>query len=156
WLVLDADDNDPVRFWSYFIAALQQIDGSIGSSSLALLQSAGATSLESMLRALVNEIDSLLDDRATEFIPSEIGGLRADLILVLDDYHAIETAAIHQQLSFLLDHTPPHMHLVISTRADPPLHLARLRARDQLTELHESDLRFTRAEAVQFLTETMS
>jgi LuxR family maltose regulon positive regulatory protein len=156
WLVLDADDNDPVRFWSYFIAALQQIDAAIGSPSLALLQLPGATALESMLRALVNEIDSLPDDRETEFLPSEIGGLRADFILVLDDYHVIETPAIHQHLSFLLDHLPPHMHLVISTRADPPLHLARLRARDQLIELHESDLRFTRAEAVQFLNETMN
>ena len=156
WLVLDADDNDPVRFWSYFIAALQQVDAAIGSSSLALLQLPKATVLESMLRVLVNEIDSLADDRATEFIPSEIRGRRADFILVLDDYHIIETPAIHQQLSFLLDHLPPPMHLVISTRADPPLHLARLRARDQMLELHESDLRFTMAEAVQFLNGTMS
>ena len=155
WLVLDADDNDPVRFWSYFIATLQQIGATIGSSSWALLQLPRETALESMLRALVNEIDSLPDD-ATEFIPSEIGGPRADFLLVLDDYHVIETPAIHQQLSFLLDHLPPHMHLAISTRADPPLHLARLRARDQLIELHESDLRFTRVETVQFLNETMS
>jgi ATP/maltotriose-dependent transcriptional regulator MalT len=156
WLVLDADDNDPVRFWLYFIAALQQIDAAIGSSSSALLQLPRETAMESMLRALVNEIDSLPDDRATEFIPSGIEGLRAGFILVLDDYHVIETPAIHQNLSFLLDHLPPHMHLVISTRADPPLHLARLRARDQLIELHESDLRFTRAEAVHFLNETMN
>ena len=156
WLVLDADDNDPVRFWSYFIAALQQIDAAIGSSSLALLQSPGATALESMLKALVNEIDSLPEDWATKLVPSEIEGLRAGFILVLDDYHVIETPAIHQQLSFLLEHLPPHMHLMISTRADPPLPLARFRARDQLMELHETDLRFTRAEAVQFLNETMS
>jgi LuxR family transcriptional regulator, maltose regulon positive regulatory protein len=156
WLVLDADDNDPVRFWSYFIAALQQIDTAIGSSSLALLQSPGATALESMLRALVNEIDPLPDDRVTESIQSEIAGLRAGFILVLDDYHVIETPAIHQQLSFLLDHLPSQLHLVISTRADPPLHLARLRARDQLIELHESDLRFTRTEAGAFLNEGMS
>ena len=156
WLVLDADDNDPVRFWSYFIAALQQVDATIGSSSLALLQLPKATVLESMLRALVNEIDSLPDDRAKEMIPGGIEGLRAGFILVLDDYHVIETPAIHQQLSFLFDHFPSHMHLVISTRADPPLHLARLRARDQLIELHESDLRFTRAEAVLFLNETMN
>jgi LuxR family maltose regulon positive regulatory protein len=156
WLVLDADDNDPVRFWSYFIAALQQIDAAIGSSSLTLLQSPGATAPESMLRALVNEIDSLPEEWATKLVPSEMEGLRAGFILVLDDYHVIETPAIHQQLSFLLDHLPPHMHLMISTRADPPLPLARFRARDQLMELHESDLRFTRAEAVQFLNETMS
>jgi LuxR family transcriptional regulator, maltose regulon positive regulatory protein len=156
WLVLDADDNDPVRFWSYFIAALQQVDAAIGTSSLPLLQLPKATMMEPMLRVLVNEIDSFADDRAAEFTPSEIRGHRADFILVLEDYHSIETSAIHQQLSFLLDHSPPHMHLVISTRADPPLRLARLRARDQMLELHESDLRFTRAEAVQFLNETMS
>jgi LuxR family maltose regulon positive regulatory protein len=156
WLVLDATDNDPVRFWSYFIAALQQIDATIGSSSLAWLQSPGAPAVESMLRILVNELDSLPEDRATEFTPSEIEGLRAGFILVLEDYHVIETPAIHQHLSFLLDHLPRRMHLIISSRADPPLHLARLRARDQLIELHESDLRFTGAEAVQFLNGTMS
>jgi LuxR family maltose regulon positive regulatory protein len=156
WLLLDADDNDPVRFWSYFIAALHQMDAAIGLSSLALLQLPGANALESMLRALINEIDSLLNDHTTEFISSEIEGRRAGFILVLDDYHVIETPVIHQQLSFLLDHLPPHLHLVISTRADPPFHLARLRARNQLIELHESDLRFRRAETVQFLNETMS
>ena len=156
WLVLDADDNDPVRFWSYFIAALQQINAAIGSSSLALLQLPRDTMLETMLRTLVNEIDSVLDDPGKEFIPSEIEVHRLGFILVLDDYHIVETPAIHQQLSFLLDHLPPHLHLVISTRADPPLHLARLRARDQLIELQESDLRFTRAEAVRFLNETMN
>ena len=156
WLVLDADDNDPVRFWSYFIAALQQIDGAIGSSSFTLLQSPGATALESMLRALVNEIDSLPDKRPADLFSGEIESLNPNFILVLDDYHVIETQSIHQQMSFLLDHLPPQLHLVISTRADPPLHLARLRARDQLTELYESDLRFTMAEAVQFFNETMS
>jgi len=156
WLVLDADDNDPVRFWSYVIAALQQIDSAIGSLSLGLLQSPAAAATESMLKALVNEIDSFPDDQAADSIPNEIEGHRAGFILVLDDYHVIETPAIHQHLSFLLDHLSSHMHLVISTRADPPLPLARLRARDQLIELHESDLRFTRAEAVRFLNETMS
>jgi LuxR family maltose regulon positive regulatory protein len=156
WLVLDADDNDPVRFWSYIIAALQQINEAIGSSSLALLQLPRDTALEAMLRTLVNEIDSLPDDPVKEFIPSEIEGRRLGFLLVLDDYHIIETPAIHQQLSFLLDHLPARLHLVISTRADPPLHLARLRARDQLIELHESDLRFTRAEAVLFLNGTMN
>ena len=156
WLVQDANDNDPVRFWSYFIAALQQIDASIGSSSLALLQLPGSTASESILEALVNEIDALAGDRVTAPVPGKIAGSRADFILVLDDYHVIETPAIQQQVSFLLDHLPQHMHLMISTRADPPLHLARLRARDQLNELHERDLRFTRAEVTQFLNETMS
>ena len=155
WLVLDADDNDPARFWSYFVAALQQMDAAIGASSLALLQLPGATAIEPMLRALVNEIDSLPDDHAEQFIPGEIEGLGADFILVLDDYHVIETPAIHGHLSFLLDHLPRRMHLILSSRADPPFHLARIRARDQLIELRESDLRFTRAEAAQFLNETM-
>lgn len=155
WLALDAGDNDPVRFWSYFIAALQQIDASLGSTSLTLLYSPKASTMEPMLMALVNEIDSIPDDLATGPIPGEFEGLGAGLILVLDDYHVIETPSIHQQLSFMLDHLAPHMHLVISSRADPPLQLARLRARDQLLELHESDLRFTEAEAVLFLVETM-
>jgi LuxR family transcriptional regulator, maltose regulon positive regulatory protein len=156
WLMLDVDDNDPVRFWSYFIAALQQIDATIGSSSLALLQSPRTTALEPMLRALVNEIDSLSQDHVTELTPGESDGLGAGFVLVLDDYHIIETADIHQQVSFLLEHIPPHMHLVISSRSDPPLPLARLRARDQLIELHENDLRFRRVEAATFLNETMS
>jgi ATP/maltotriose-dependent transcriptional regulator MalT len=156
WVVLDADDNDPVRFWSYFIAALQQIQAAIGSLSLGLLQSPAEATMEAMLQALVNEIDSLPDDQVAESIQKEVEARRAHFILVLDDYHVIETRAIQQQLSFLLDHIPPRMHLVISTRADPPLQLARLRARDQLIELRESDLRFTTPEAVQFLNETMS
>ena len=156
WLVLDADDNDPARFWSYFVAALQQMDAAIGASSLALPQLPGATAIESMLRTLVNEIDSLPDDHAAEIIPGEVEGSGADFIFVLDDYHVIETPAIHQHLSFLLDHLPRRMHLILSSRADPPLQLARLRARDQLIELRESDLRFTRAEVAQFLGETMS
>lgn len=156
WLMLDVDDNDPVRFWSYVIAALQQIDATIGSSSLALLQSPRTTVLEPMLRALVNEIDSLSENRLTESSSGKIEGSGAGFVLVLDDYHVIETPDIHQQVSFLLEHVPPHMHLVISSRSDPPLHLARLRARDQLIELHERDLRFRRAEAAKFLNETMN
>ena len=85
WLVLDADDNDPVRFWSYFIAALQQINAAIGSSSLALLQFPRDNTLEIMLRTLVNEIDSLRDDPVKELFPSEIEGRRLGCILVLDD-----------------------------------------------------------------------
>lgn len=139
WLALDADDNDPVRFWEYFIAALQQIDATAGSLSLALLQSGMASPLDAMLMTLVNEIDAL----------------GKELVLVLDDYHVIETPSIHQKLSFLLDHLPRNMHLIISSRADPPLQIARLRARDQLIELHESDLRFRATEAAAFLNEAM-
>jgi LuxR family maltose regulon positive regulatory protein len=139
WLALDAGDNDPVRFWTYFIAALQQLEAAIGASSLALLQSSQSASMDAMLMALVNEVDSFPQD----------------FVVVLDDYHLIEIPSIHQQLSFLLDHLPRRLHLIISSRADPPLHLARLRARDQLIELHESDLRFTATEAAAFLSEAM-
>ena len=156
WLMLDVDDNDPVRFWSYFIAALQQIDPAIGTVSLALLQSPRTIALEPMLRALINEIDSRSEERLAELTADRIDEPRTGFVLVLDDYHVIETPDIHQQLSFLLEHIPPHMHLVISSRSDPPLPLARLRARDQLIELHERDLRFRRAEAVKFLNEVMS
>lgn len=155
WLALDAGDNDPVRFWSYFIAALQQVDPAIGSTSLALLQTPKTSAIESMLIALVNEIDSLPDEAPPESVHIQVGGIGAGLILVLDDFHYIETTLIHQQLSFLLDHLTPRLHLVISSRSDPPLNLARLRARDQLLELHEGDLRFTTQEAVVFLNETM-
>lgn len=139
WLALDAGDNDPVRFWSYFIAALQPLEAAIGASSLALLQSSQSGSMDAMLMALVNEADSFPQD----------------FVIVLDDYHLIEIPSIHQQLSFLLEHLPRQMHLIISSRADPPLHLARLRARDQLVELHESDLRFSATEAAAFLNEAM-
>ncbi|NIN64474.1 MAG: hypothetical protein GTO63_07185, partial [Anaerolineae bacterium] len=150
WLSLDKGDSEPPRFWTYVIAALQTIEAGLGEAALAMLQSAqppstgsvstsGAEPIEAILTTLINEI---------EVIPE-------GLVLVLDDYHVIEAQPIHDGLTFLLDHLPPQMHVVIATRADPPLHLAHLRGSGELTELRLSDLRFTRDEASEFLNRAM-
>ena len=137
WLSLDPGDNDPARFLAYFIAALQQLSPGLGEGMLSAYRSPQPPPTEALLAALINEL----------------AGLPAPAILVLDDYHLIEAPPIHDLLGFLLDHLPPRMHLVIATRADPPLPLARLRARGQLAEMRVSDLRFTPAEAAAFLNQ---
>ena len=139
WLSLDEGDNDPARFLAYFITALQTIVANIGDGVLRALQSPQPPPAETMLTALLNEIDSIPDN----------------FVLVLDDYHVIEAQPIDNALTFLLEHLPPQMHLVIATREDPHLPLARLRARDQLTELRAADLRFTPSEATGFLNLVM-
>ena len=139
WLSLDEGDNDPARFLAYLIAALRTIEANIGKGALSALQSPQPPPAEAVLTQLINEITAL---------PGRI-------ILVLDDYHLIEAQAIHDALAFLLEHLPPQMHLVIATREDPPLPLARLRARDQLIELRATDLRFTSSEAADFLNRVM-
>ncbi len=139
WLSLDRTDNDPARFLAYLIAALQQIDEHIGENTQAMLQSPQPLPPEVVLTALVNEIASA----PTSFI------------LVLDDYHVIEALPIHQQLDFLVEHQPPRMHLVIITREDPPLPLARLRARGQMVEIRQDDLRFSPEESSDFLRRVM-
>jgi LuxR family maltose regulon positive regulatory protein len=139
WLSLDEGDNDPLRFLAYFITALQAIVPNIGDGVLRTLQSPQPPPAETMLTALLNEINTIPDN----------------FVLVLDDYHVIEAQPIDTALTFLLEHTPPQMHLVITTREDPGLPLARLRARDQLTELRASDLRFTYSEAAGFLDQVM-
>jgi LuxR family maltose regulon positive regulatory protein len=144
WLSLDEGDNSPTRFLAYLIAALQRIDPDIGQTAQAMLQAPRAASqLQPLLTTLINDIVATSEP----------------FILALDDYHVIETPAIHKAVSFLLDHMPPFeqgMHLVIVTRADPPLPLARLRGRGQMTELHAADLRFTPSEAEAYLNETMA
>jgi LuxR family maltose regulon positive regulatory protein len=140
WLSLDEADNDPVRFLAYFIAALQTIEANIGKGTLSVLQSPQPPPTEAVLTSLINEIAALPDR----------------LVLVLDDYHLIESQPIHDALTFLLEHLPPHVHLVIATREDPHLPLARLRAGGQLTELRATDLRFTTSEAAAFLNQVMS
>lgn len=135
WLSLDGGDNDPTRFLAYLVAALQTITPRIGAGLLAVLQSTQPPPIETMLTALLNEITTIPDD----------------FLLVLDDYHLINAPSIHHALTFLLEHLPPRMHLVIATREDPPLPLARLRVRGQLTELHIAELRFIPAEAAEFL-----
>ena len=135
WLSLDEGDNDPARFWSHFIAALQSVREGVGATALALLYSPQPPAITSILATFINEI----------------AGASGELALVLDDYHLIETQAIHSALAYLLDHLPPQMHLIVSSRTDPPLSLARLRAREQLMELRADDLRFTPEEAAAFL-----
>jgi len=139
WVSLDEGDNDLARFLTYLVAALQTIMAHVGNGVLAVLQSPQPPPTEAILTALLNEITA---------IPGTI-------ILVLDDYHVIEAAAVDQALTFLVDHLPPPMHLVIASREDPPFPLARLRARGQLTEVRAVDLRFTSAEAAQFLNQVM-
>jgi len=139
WLSLDEGDNDPVRFISYLIAALQTIKAGIGETLLTAFQSHQPPSTEAILTALLNEAATVSDD----------------FLLVLDDYHVIETKSVDESLSFLVEHQPPQMHLIIATREDPSLPLARLRVRSQLTELRASDLRFTPAEAAEFLNRIM-
>ena len=139
WFSLDEGDNDPARFWSHFIAALQTLFPNIGEGAMDALQSPQLPSIESILTSLLNEIAT---------IPN-------DFLLVLDDYHAFDSSPIDSALAFLIERLPPHMHLVIATREDPDLPLARLRARDQLTELRVKDLRFTEAEAAEFLNQAI-
>jgi LuxR family maltose regulon positive regulatory protein len=139
WVSLDDGDNDPLRFWSYVIAALQMLDAEIGSNALALMRTPVLPPIEAILTILLNEIAAFPDCFA----------------LVLDDYHVIDAKPIDTAVTFLLEHLPRQMHLVITTREDPNLPLARLRARDQLTELRAADLRFTSAEAADFLSQTM-
>ncbi len=147
WLSLDEGDSDPTRFLTYLVAALQtlvltegaEIVAKLGEGALGALQSPQPPSIESLLTALLNEITT---------IPNEF-------TLVLDDYHVIDAKPVDRALAFLLDHLPPQMHLVITTREDPQLPLARYRARGQMTELRAADLRFTPAEAAGFLNQVM-
>jgi LuxR family maltose regulon positive regulatory protein len=139
WLSLDEGDNDPTRFLIYLVSALRTIMANIGEGVLRVLQSPQPPSIESILIALLNEIATISDH----------------FVLVLDDYHLIDSKPVDEALTFLLEHLPPQMHLVITTREDPGLPLARLRARSQLTELRAADLRFTSSEATEFLNQVM-
>ena len=139
WLSLDEGDNDSTRFLRYLVAASQTIAPNIGKGVLAILQSPQPPSTESILTTLLNEITT---------IPNHF-------ILVLDDYHVIDSQPVDEAIAFLLEHLPPRLHLVIASREDPHLPLARLRARGQLTELRAADLRFTPAEAADFLNQVM-
>ena len=140
WLSLEAEDNDPTRFLSYLIAALLTLDAQLGTSALALLNTPQPPPPEVVLAVLTND----LTDRET-----------GDFALVLDDYQIITADPIQRGMTFLLEHLPPQMHLILATRADPPLPLARLRAQGQLTEVRTADLRFGAAEASAFLHEVM-
>lgn len=139
WLSLDEGDNDSIRFLTYIIAALQTIFPNIGADALRMLQSAQPPQTESILTILLNEIATCPDN----------------FFLVLDDYHIVEDKSVGKALTFFGEHLPSQMHLVITTREDPNLPLARLRARDQLTGLRATDLRFTDSEAAEFLNQVM-
>src|SRR5205085_4431290 len=139
WLSLDEGENDPARFLAYLVAALQTIAATIGEGVLGVLQSPQPPPTESILTALLNEITTIPDH----------------FVLVLDDYHVIDAKAVDQALTYLVEHLPPQMRLVLATREDPPLPLARLRARDQLTELRVADLRFTPSESAAFVNQAM-
>lgn len=140
WLGLDERDNDPTRFWTYLVAALQTAERAIGEATLSMLQSPKPIDFEVFLTPLLNELAQV----------------QTDLIVVVDDYHLITTPAIHDALAFLLEHLPGQIHLAIATRSDPPLPLARWRVRGQLTELRAAELRFTDAEAAAFLQQSLA
>jgi LuxR family maltose regulon positive regulatory protein len=139
WLSLDEGDKELSRFLAYFISALQTVEADTGAAVLSAFQSHQPPAIEVLLTTLLNDIDSISQD----------------FILVLDDYHEVDSKPVDEALLFLVENLPLQMHLVIASREDPPLPLARLRARGQLTELRATDLRFTSAEAAEFLNQVM-
>lgn len=139
WLSLDEGDNDPARFITYLVSALQTIKTKIGDDLLIALQSPQPLQIETILTSLLNKISTI----------------QKQFLLVLDDYHSIDSLPVDQVLAFIIEHQPPQMHLLITTREDPDLPLARLRARGQCTELRAADLRFSSAEAAEFLNRQM-
>jgi LuxR family maltose regulon positive regulatory protein len=138
WLSLDQRDNDPVVFWTYFVAALQKATHLVGEGAISLLQSP-QTPIEEVLAMLLNDLHA---------IPN-------DVVLVLDDYHVIDARKVQDGMAFLLEHLPPQMHLVIASRADPALPLARLRGRGELVEIRAADLRFTPDQTAAYLNGVM-
>jgi LuxR family maltose regulon positive regulatory protein len=135
WLSLDEGDSDPSRFLSYLVAALRCVEPGIGTDAMAALQSPMPPSAESILVELINEVEDL----------------RKDIILVLDDYHAVDSPQVDTILAFLIGNIPAHMHLAIASREDPDFPLARLRTQGGLLELRAADLRFTPGEAAEYL-----
>ncbi len=139
WLSLDDGDNDAIRFLRYLIMAMQSISPSIGKGILGLLDSPQPPPVDAMLAVLLNDI----------------AALKSNSILVLDDYHLIDCQPVDEALSFLLEHIPPQMHVIITTRADPRLPLSRLRARGHMIELRAEDLCFNLGETTEFLNRVM-
>jgi LuxR family transcriptional regulator, maltose regulon positive regulatory protein len=139
WLSLEESDNRLAVFWRYFIAALQFVQAGLGDTVLQTLTVSAQPAMEILLATLINEL-------ATLNVP---------LTLVLDDYHHIQAADIHASLNFLLDHLPENFHLMILTRQDPPLALARRRARRQMVEIRAANLRFNAEETAAFLNSSM-
>jgi LuxR family maltose regulon positive regulatory protein len=139
WVSLDRRDNEPLLFWSYVVAAIRAAVDGAGAGALQLLSAGPSPPTEAVLVALLNDL----------------AGMPGDLVLVLDDLHLVEAAEVHDGLTFLLDHRPPQLHVVLATRVDPPLPLARLRARGDLLEVRAADLRFTVEEAATYLNGPM-
>jgi len=139
WLTLDAGDNDPMRFWRYIDAALQTVDSCLGESLRPALFSAHPPALEQVIVGIVNDIVAL----------------NRELTLVIEDYHVIENVEVHSGINFLLDNIPPQLHIIITTRSDPPLRLGLRRGRGQISEIRSADLRFTSDETAAFINHTM-
>jgi LuxR family maltose regulon positive regulatory protein len=139
WVSLDEHDNDPTRFWSYLVAALRTVEPGVGAAALEALRGPSVELERVVVPSLVNDL-------------SAVG---APLVLVLDDYHLITDAICHQTLGLFLDHLPADVHVVLSTRVDPPLPLARMRARGELTELRVAELHFSDEEASELLNDSM-
>jgi len=139
WLSLDRADNDPARFWTYLIAALRTVAPGVGEGALELLHSPQPPPIESVLTTLLNDLVAIT----------------GDIVLVLDDYHVIDAPEVQDGVAFLLDHLPARLHVVIASRADPALPLARLRARGELVETRAAELRFTPDEAAAYLNDLM-
>jgi LuxR family transcriptional regulator, maltose regulon positive regulatory protein len=144
WVALDSGDNDPLLFWSYCLAALDTAAPGVGASALALLQTSQPPDIKHVLSHMLNA-----------FTAHSVEQPDRHVALVLEDYHVITAPAIHATLAWLLERLPSTLHLVVLTRADPALPLARLRATGDLTELHADDLRFTPEEVAAFLNQTM-
>lgn len=136
WLSLEESDSQPASYWTYLITALQTVVPGVGTSALPLLQS-GQPPIETVLTAVLNELSAVPDDSW----------------LVLDDYHLVDGPEIQAGMTFLLEHLPPQVHLVVSTREDPALPLARLRAGGELVEIRAADLRFTLDEVAAYLND---
>ena len=147
WLSLEESDNDPVRFWLYFIAALRTKIPGLQTDATTLLQSPEPPALETVLTILINDL--------IVWSTADGPAIAPEIVLVLEDYHFIAEVEIHQSLAFLLHHLPPNLHLVMTTRADPPLPLARLRAHGQILEIRADELRFSADETAIFLNERM-
>lgn len=145
WVSLDEGDNDPARFFSYLIEALNQIHESMGRGMPEIVQSARFTRAE--YQHFIEKISTLLIN--------QISASPGKMVLVLDDYHVIRSHSVHEAVTYLIDHQPQNLHLVIATRADPPLPVARLRVRGQLNELRAEDLSFSSQETGEFLNRVM-
>lgn len=140
WVSLDERDNEPSRFWSYFIAALQTLNTALGNTAKGMLLASQPPPIENILTSLINDI----------------AALEGEITLCLDDYHVITAAEINEGIIFLIDNLPERMHMVIAGRSEPPFPLPILRTRRQMTEIDEADLRFTETEIAEFLNQLMN